>query len=77
MIELRKAGKDEALGDVQSANTANSGKAFSKLQKIFTLLVTGQEIKISDKRCYAYTIIHLDAMNNETKVILFTHRRSE
>jgi hypothetical protein len=42
MIELRKAGKDKALGDVKSAKSANSGEAFSKLQKRFLLLVSGQ-----------------------------------
>jgi hypothetical protein len=41
MIELRKAGKDEAPGDVKSAKSANCGEAFSKLQKIFILLMTG------------------------------------
>jgi hypothetical protein len=37
MIELRKAGKGEALRNVKSENSANSGEAFSKLQKIFIL----------------------------------------
>jgi hypothetical protein len=41
MIELRKAGKEEALENVKSAKGAKSGEAFSKLQKIFILLVTG------------------------------------
>jgi hypothetical protein len=49
MIELRKAGKDEALGDVKCEKSANSGEAFSKLQKRSTLLVTGQVIKFSEK----------------------------
>jgi hypothetical protein len=35
MIELRKAGKDEMLGDVQSGENANTGSAFSTLQHIF------------------------------------------
>jgi hypothetical protein len=35
MIELRQAGKDEMLGDVQSAKNAITGTAFSKLQQIF------------------------------------------
>jgi hypothetical protein len=39
---LRKAGKDEALGDVKSEKSSNSGEAFGKLQKIFLLLVSGQ-----------------------------------
>jgi hypothetical protein len=37
MIELRKAGKDEALGDVKCEKSANSGEAFSKLQQIFVI----------------------------------------
>jgi hypothetical protein len=41
MIELRKAGNDEALGDVKSAKSANCGEGISKLQKIFILLMTG------------------------------------
>jgi hypothetical protein len=49
MIELRKAGNDEALGDVKSANNANSAAAFSKLQKMFILLVTGHWVKFSEK----------------------------
>ena len=31
-MELRQAGKGEAQGDVQSAQTANTGATFSKLQ---------------------------------------------
>jgi hypothetical protein len=41
MIELRKAGKGEALGEVKSAKSANCGQAFSMLQKRFILLLTG------------------------------------
>jgi hypothetical protein len=41
MIELRKAGKDEALGGVQSEKNANTRETFSKLQKIFILVVKG------------------------------------
>jgi hypothetical protein len=41
MIELRKADMDKALGVVKSGNSANSGEAFSKLQKIFILLMSG------------------------------------
>jgi hypothetical protein len=32
MIELRKGGKDEAKGEVQSAKNANTGATFSMLQ---------------------------------------------
>jgi len=32
-MELRKAGKDEVQGDVQSAENANTDPAFSKLQQ--------------------------------------------
>jgi hypothetical protein len=32
MMELRRASKDEAQGDVQSAENANTGATFSKLQ---------------------------------------------
>ena len=31
-MELRQAGKDEPLGDVQSAENANTGAKYSKLQ---------------------------------------------
>jgi hypothetical protein len=41
MIELRKADKEEALADVKFAKSVNSGEAFSKLQQMFILLVTG------------------------------------
>jgi hypothetical protein len=33
MMELRQASKDEAQGDVQSANNGNTGATFSKLQQ--------------------------------------------
>jgi hypothetical protein len=33
MIELRKRGKDEVQGDVQSAENENKGDMFSKLQE--------------------------------------------
>ena len=33
LMELRKAGKDEVQGDVQSAENANTDPAFSKLQQ--------------------------------------------
>jgi hypothetical protein len=49
MSELRKAGKDEALGEVKCANSANCGEVFSKLQQMFILLVTGQWGKHSEK----------------------------
>jgi hypothetical protein len=63
MIELRKAGKDEALGDVKSGKGANCGEAFSKLQKIFILLMTGHWVKFSEK-VYIYNMIHLVAINH-------------
>jgi hypothetical protein len=47
MIELRKADNDEALGDLKSAKSVNLGESFSKLQKIFILLVTGHWVKFS------------------------------
>jgi hypothetical protein len=65
MIELRKAGKDEALGDVKCAKSANCGEVFSKLQKIFILLVTGHWVKFSET-FYIY-IIHLVAINHENQ----------
>jgi hypothetical protein len=40
MIELRKADKDEALGDVKSAKNVNTGETFSKLQQILILVLT-------------------------------------
>jgi hypothetical protein len=40
MIELRKASKDEVLGDVQYEKHANTGETFSKLHQIFILGVT-------------------------------------
>jgi len=40
MMELRKASKDEEQGDVQSAEKANSGAMFSKLQQN---LILGKE----------------------------------
>jgi hypothetical protein len=40
MIELRKADKDVALGDVKSGKGANCEEAFSKLQKRIISLVT-------------------------------------
>jgi hypothetical protein len=48
MIELRQAGKDEMLEDVQSANNANTGFAFSKLQQIFIFGVTKYWDKLSE-----------------------------
>jgi len=33
MMELRKAGKDDVQGDMQSAKNANIGVTFSKLQQ--------------------------------------------
>jgi hypothetical protein len=60
MIELRKAGKEEALGDVKSAKSANSGDAFSKLQQT---LVIGNQGKLSDK-VYIYYITHLLVINH-------------
>jgi hypothetical protein len=36
-MELRRASKDEAQGDVQSAGNANTGATFSKLQHIIRL----------------------------------------
>ena len=41
MMELRQAGMDEAQGDVQSANNANTGATFSKLQQNAILGETG------------------------------------
>jgi len=38
-MELRQASKDEAQGDVQSANSANTGATFSKLQQNLVLRV--------------------------------------
>jgi hypothetical protein len=49
MIELRKAGKDEALGDVKCEKSANSGEAFSKFQKIFIILMKGHYFKFLEK----------------------------
>jgi hypothetical protein len=66
MIELRKAGKNEALRDTKSKKSANSGEAFSKLQKIFILLVTGQEFRFSEK-FYIYNIIHSVAINHKNQ----------
>jgi hypothetical protein len=37
MMELRKAGKDEAQGDVQSAKKSNTGATISKLQHYLIL----------------------------------------
>jgi hypothetical protein len=48
MIELRQAGKDEMLLDVQSAKNANTGSAFSKLQQIFIFGVTEYWDKFSE-----------------------------
>jgi hypothetical protein len=48
MIELRKADNDEALEHVKPAKSPNSVEAFSKLQKIFVLLVTGHWVKFSE-----------------------------
>jgi len=41
MMELRQASKDEAQGDVQSANNANTGATFSKLLQNVILGETG------------------------------------
>jgi len=41
MMELRKAGKDEPQGDMQSAENANIGVTFSKLQQNVILSETG------------------------------------
>ena len=41
MMELRQADKDEAQGDVQSAENANTGATFSKLQHNIRLGETG------------------------------------
>jgi hypothetical protein len=49
MSALRKAEKDEALGEVKSAKSENCGEAFSKLQKIFILLLTGHWVKFTEK----------------------------
>jgi hypothetical protein len=67
MIESRKAGKDEALGDVKSAKSANSEEAFSKLQQMFILLVTGQWGKHSEK--FHIYITHLVALNIENQCV--------
>jgi hypothetical protein len=48
MIELRQAGKDEMLRDVQFAKNANTGSAFSKLQQIFIFGVTEYWDKLSE-----------------------------
>jgi hypothetical protein len=40
MMELRKAGKDEVQGDVQSAENANKGATFSTLQQHLILRLT-------------------------------------
>jgi hypothetical protein len=45
LIELIKADKDEALGDVKCEKNANPGEAFSKLQKMFILLASGKFVK--------------------------------
>jgi hypothetical protein len=37
MMELRKAGKDEAQGDVQSARKSNTGAMFSTLEQNIVL----------------------------------------
>jgi hypothetical protein len=66
MIELRKADKDEALRDVKSAKSANCGEGFSKLQKMYILLVTGHWVKFSEK-LYIYNIIHLGAINQKNQ----------
>jgi hypothetical protein len=63
MIELRKANKNEALGDVKSSN---SGKAFSKSKKIFIVLETGHKVKFSEKG-NIYNIIHLVAKSHENQ----------
>jgi hypothetical protein len=63
MIELRKAGKDEALGDVKCEKSANCGEGISKLQKIFILFVTWHWGKFSEND-YIYNIIHLFAIQH-------------
>jgi hypothetical protein len=40
MIELRQTSKDEMQEDVQSANNAYMGSAFSKLQQKFIFGIT-------------------------------------
>jgi hypothetical protein len=66
MIELRKAGNDEALGDVKCAKSADSGEVFSKLQQMFIYLVRGYWVKLSEK-IYIYITIHLVAINHENQ----------
>jgi hypothetical protein len=77
MIELRKADRDKTLGDVKCAKSANCGEAFSKLQKIFTLLGIGHWVKFIllvaghwvrfSETCYIYNIIHLVTINHENQ----------
>jgi hypothetical protein len=41
MMELRQASKNEAQGEVQSANKSNTGATFSKFQQNIRLGETG------------------------------------
>jgi hypothetical protein len=66
MIELRKAEKDEALREVKLPKSAHCGEAFSKLQKIFTLLVTEHWVRFSET-IYIYNTIHLLTTNHENQ----------
>jgi hypothetical protein len=68
LIELRKATKDEAQGDVQSAKNANTGETFSKFHQLFIYGVTGYKFTFSEK-CYIYNIINLVATNSESKSV--------
>jgi hypothetical protein len=63
MIELRKAAMDEAQGDVQSANNANTGETFSKFHQLFIYGVTGYKFTFPEK-CHIYNITNLVATNN-------------
>ena len=47
MIELRKVCKEEVQGDVQSAEDANTGDTFSKLQQHGILGMTNYLVKLS------------------------------
>jgi len=67
MMELRRASKDEAQGDVQSEKNANTGVTFGKLQLSVTLGETGYYVKLSEKN-YIYNIIHLIGINHNIKV---------
>jgi hypothetical protein len=66
MIELRKAGKNEALGNVKSEKSKNCGEAFSKLQNVFIELVIGHLVKFSEM-FFIYNMMHLGAINHENQ----------